>query len=352
MTDTETILVGKGDNVTGQKAGEFYNSRQLEMVREASDNEILRVRVGSFLYGTETASSDVDYYTVWVPSVRSMIGLKHVEQIHQEGEEAGREYEVTRYPLHLIVRHMLKCNPNMLEVFYADQQNVLVETDLGRRLRRDPAIFLSAESCYKTFRGYAHEQRKKLTFKRERLFGFQEALATVDKWVADGRTTLPETVAVKSALNETGLWRSFEKGFDIGDTRACIVAALDEYGWRKELIVNHGFDVKFAANLVRILGESFDLFRFGEIRFPLSTRDSLREIRAGKWTLEQVLDCAAEWEKRVDEAYKSTRLPRESDFKGAEDLMVGIMADHWDMKVLLSKMQISGDDVISRFQAK
>lgn len=336
----------------GQAAGTFFNSRQEDMVRESHDNEILRIRVGSFLYGTETAKSDVDYYSVWVPSVRSMMGLKGVEQIHQEGEENGRKFEITRYPLHLIVRHMLKCNPNMLEIFYADDLNVLVETDLGKRLRRDPSIFLSAESCYKTFRGYAHEQRKKLTFKRERLLGFQKALNRVTTWAAEGHVALPDTLVIKSDLNEAGVWRSFEKGFSTLDTLRSITSALDEYGWRKELIVDHGFDVKFAANLIRILGESFDLFRFGEIRFPMSTRDSLREIRAGKWTLEQVMDCASEWEKRVDEAYKTTKLPRESDFKASEDLMIGIMADYWDMKGILAKMKISGADIIERFQSK
>lgn len=314
----------------GVVAGTFFGQRQATMVQEAHANEILKVRVGSFLYGTETASSDVDYYSVWVPSRRSMVGLKDPVQIHETGDENGRPFEVTRYPVHLIVRHMLKANPNMLEIFFADQSNVVLETDFGSMLRGNPHMFLSADACYKTFRGYAHEQKKKLTFKRERLNNFESALAQVGRWVDQGLKTLPETLVIKSELNETGSWRSFEKGFDAMETIGKIRGALLEYGWRKDLIKDYGYDVKFAANLIRVLGESFDLFHYGEIRFPLSTKDSLREIRAGKWTLEQVLGAAEEWEKRVDEAYAKTKLPKESDYQAAEDLMVSIMEGFWD----------------------
>lgn len=305
--------------------------------QEARDNEILRVRVGSFLYGTQTAESDVDFYSVWVPTPDLMLGLEPVEQVNELGTDpVGRKSEVTRYPLHLFIRHALKNNPNILEVFYADPDNMISVAPMGKRLLDSVGMFVGADLAYAKFRGYAQSQRKKLTYKRERMAGFADALRKVVEWESMGRTSLPETVTIGSELNGKGYWRSYTKGMDLRQVLESLEAALEEYGWRKDLILKHGYDVKFAANLIRLLGEAFDLFHYGELRFPLSTKDNLRDIRSGKWTMEEVLDASIEWERRVDEAYAKTKLQKQSDIPGVERMMIELFKERWGFPAVVA----------------
>lgn len=320
------------------KLGDYYNEQQAELVRQSRENEILKVRVGSFLYGTQGSTSDVDYYSIWIPSQDMVLGLKAIEQIHETGMENGRKFEITRYPLHLITRHALKNNPNILEIFYADKSNIINSTQIGEYFRSSVNLFLSAETSYKTFRGYAFEQRKKLTFKRERLEGFGKALKKIQEWKNQGLVVLPEQLNIESTLNDKGFWRNYEKGFDIETTFNSVSATLEEYGWRKELVAKYGHDTKFASHLIRILSECFDLFHYGHIRLPLNCKNDIQDIKNGKWTLQQVIEASHEWEKRIDEAYRTTKIPQQSDFKAVNDLLINMTktfwADKWQDRLL------------------
>jgi hypothetical protein len=311
--------------------GIFRQGLEAVMRHQSRANEILRVRVGSYLYGTETPTSDIDYYSVWVPSPDMYVGLKAIDQVHEDYfDEQGRKCEITRYPLHFFVRHLLKCNPNMLEVMYADSSSVVHSTPMGDRLRESVNLFLSSEVCYKTFRGYASEQKRKLVYKLDRLNAFMGALKTLDEWIALGHKTLPEVLTLSSEYSEIGEWREFNAGFDIADTRVKILKTLDDYGWRKELILKYGYDVKFAANLIRVNLECIDLFSIGRIRLPLSGSGSVRDIRSGKWTLKQVIDTSNDLEKIIDAAYAKTTIPKESDEEAIHKLMVELHHEFWN----------------------
>lgn len=157
-----------------QVAAEAADQRRAE----AFANEVLRIRVGSHLYGTDTPTSDEDVYSIWVPSLANRIGMHEIEQFVEKTKDlAGKTIrEVTHYPLHLFVRHVGKCNPNMLEAMYAPDEHVFLESVVGGILRQNIDIFLSRRTCHQTFFGYADSQRKKLTHKLDRITSFVDCL--------------------------------------------------------------------------------------------------------------------------------------------------------------------------------
>jgi uncharacterized protein len=309
----------------------FFASRAAERYAASRENEILRVRVGSRMYGTARPDSDEDYYAVWMPTKEQMLGLGEVTQYDTKdvAEDGKTVVEVKRYPFHLFIKHALKNNPNFLEALFADEANILFETEAGKRLREARNMFPSRRVCLNTFLGYAQSQRKKLTFKRERIAEFVKVFERVKKLKAEHVDKLPERITVNSEINEMKWWRIYEKGERVALVYENIVKTLEEYGWRRKLIEKFGWDTKFASHLIRILSEGFDLFHTGKITFPLKCRKEINEIRDGKWTMQEVLDASEQWEKRLKDEYDKSDLQMESDYAEIDKLLVNTMDDYW-----------------------
>ena len=47
----------------------------------AEKNMILKVRAGSYLYGTNTLESDEDYIGIFIPEEKYLLGLNKIEEV-------------------------------------------------------------------------------------------------------------------------------------------------------------------------------------------------------------------------------------------------------------------------------
>jgi len=276
---------------------DFVATKVAERKRE-SESPILKVRVGSHLYGLATHESDIDIMNVWVPSPGQLLGLVEPKQINVNESII----EEKRYPLHVFVRLALKNNPNILEILHADKPNLMVVDEFGEQLIANREAFLSRKTCRDTFLGYAQSQRKKLTFKLDRIKKFEAAVEKVETWKKKGREKCPERIVIKSDVNDKGHWATYEKGTPIEEIHEKLKYILDQYGWRKELIEKYGYDVKFAANLIRILQEGIELMSTGKITFPLKNLGMLQSIRKGGLTLDEVKKLSEDLEVKLEDA--------------------------------------------------
>lgn len=302
--------------------------RAQELRATAKVNEILRVRVGSHLHGTNTPASDTDIKTVWVPTKRHLLGISNIKQIDFTYEEDGKKVEGVAYPLHLFCGYLLKCNPTMMEVVYANEKNIQAESLEGVLLRKYAGLFLNKQACLDNFMGYAASQRKKLTYKLERMTGFMEAIQKANDWKKLGHTELPERLTIK-ASTEREFWRIYEKSSPVDQVIIDASDKLNEYGWRKELVQKYGYDTKFSANLVRLLTQAHELFIHGYMTFPLREKELVREVREGKYTLSGVLEISEYWETMVEQAYQGTSMREEADVDTVENLMLDIYERVW-----------------------
>jgi hypothetical protein len=57
---------------------------------------------------------------------------------------------------------------------------------------------------------------------------------------------------------------------------------------RKQLVLRHGYDSKNAAHLIRLLRMCVEFMKNGELVVSRPDAAELLDIKAGKWTLEQV----------------------------------------------------------------
>ena len=84
---------------------------------------------------------------------------------------------------------------------------------------------------------------------------------------------------------------------------------LAKFGSRQELVSKYGYDTKFASHLIRLLKEGKELLVTSDLKFPLAYRGSLRAIRAGKFSMDDVLSFAGVIESEVESLYDVTGLP-------------------------------------------
>jgi len=305
------------------------------------DNLILKIRSGSHLYGTNTETSDEDYVGVFIPETKYLIGLHNVEQIDESekvklesGKNAPESKDVTYYTLAKFCKLALDNNPNILELLFVNQENIIRinplkyedHNHIGEELLSLRKYFVS-KLLKSRFLGYAFSQKHKMVIKLENFEKITEAteyLRTIEehsnlKFLNDilnhplfvrkkdiitvGDVNLQATVTIIKAIQMLGMRQQ-------------------KFGARKELVEKYGFDTKFASHLIRLILEGIELLETGNLIFPLQFKDTLMGIRLGALSLTQIIELSDALEKQVEKLYETSKLPHSPNFKVVEDFVI------------------------------
>ena len=87
-----------------------------------------------------------------------------------------------------------------------------------------------------------------------------------------------------------------------------------EKGQRHELIGVHGYDIKAAMHVIRLLNEGIELMRSGTITLPRPEKELLITIRTGNYgSLERVLTLANTLFTELESAEPQSQLPERVD---------------------------------------
>jgi predicted nucleotidyltransferase len=120
----------------------------------AEERRIFTCRAGSHAYGLNTHTSDEDTRGVFVGSPSNACGLFPVENVEYDGD-----YIV--FELRKFVSLAKDCNPNIIELLYIHEDDILFSHPLWERLRESRDLFLTRRAKH-TFSGYAVAQLKKI----------------------------------------------------------------------------------------------------------------------------------------------------------------------------------------------
>ncbi len=125
------------------------------------ENENLGNRVillslsGSHAYGTDVSTSDLDIRGITIERDSVIWGLQDFEQFED------RLSDTVIFGFKKIIKLLMDCNPNALEILAVKDEHVLLSSETGRLLRENIDMFLSRK-CILTFGGYAAAQLKRL----------------------------------------------------------------------------------------------------------------------------------------------------------------------------------------------
>lgn len=316
----------------------LMNSKEYDFLRS---NKRLGKRImllglgGSYAYGTNNENSDIDFRGITLNLPSDLLGLTEFEQ-YEDGVT-----DTVIYSFNKIVKLLLECNPNTIELLGLDEDQYLIKTALGQQLLDHKSLFLSKRAA-KSFGGYAGAQLRRL----------QNAIA---------RDSMPQQEreqhiynSVRNALED---FRRKNEMFDKGDIRIYIdksdnpeletemfldasyrhlplrdyenmlgvmnsvVRNYDKIGKRNRKKDDNHLN-KHAMHLIRLFMMAIDILEKGEIKTHRTDDLALlQSIRRGDFQKEdgtfskEFYQLLSEYEKRLETATNDSRLPDNPDME-------------------------------------
>ena len=103
----------------------------------AEKNKILELVTGSFLYGTDTETSDKDYYGIFMPEIEYVIGFRRCEEvdfsvIKKDANDKNTADSIDRkfYEFRKFIKLAMENNPNIIEILFVNKINTLFINDV------------------------------------------------------------------------------------------------------------------------------------------------------------------------------------------------------------------------------
>ena len=300
----------------------------------AIENRILEIRSGSHLYGTNLPTSDEDFVGIFMPSEEFIFGLNNVEECNagvvskdDTGKNTKDAVDRKLYEFRNFCRLAIKNNPNILELLFANQENIVFVNELGKELLGVANLF-PYKGAFNSFIGYASAQKHKMFSKAEKLDDLEGGYNIL--------CNLENKMVMAQVVEKIGkpFFKKgdnphvhigdvcFEAGVYVKKARALIKDRLDKFTNRKELIHQYGYDLKYSSHLIRLLHEGIELLNTGQIKFPLACADEILSIRRGERTLEQVIKRAEELENQCRKSFESSHLPAKPRFNEINDFVI------------------------------
>ena len=241
--------------------------------------------MGSVAYGVSGDTSDVDVYGFCIPPREELFPhlrgeipgfgtprerFSQYQEHHLKDPDAqggaGREYDLAIYNIVDYFQLVMKNNPNLIDSLFTPDTCVLHVTRIGQMVRDARRDFLH-KGCWHTFKGYAYRQ-----------------------------------VAKMSGHERTGK--------------------------RRAVVEQHGYDVKFAYHVVRLLNEAEQILTEGDLDL-MRNREQLKSIRRGEWTELQIRDYFTRKEAELETLYHKSPLPAGPDEAKVKRLLLHCLEEHY-----------------------
>jgi len=292
---------------------------------------ILEIKTGSQLYGTSTPESDTDYLGVFIPTYEELLrkvgGIKEMDlSIKSKGEDGknckdavDRKFYALRNFFNLAIGN----NPNILEVLFVNESNLVYANEYGKMILNNRRLF-PHKGLADRFIGYAKGQLHKMVIKGDNLNQMVDIVSYLEEHV-DPKSVLVELMYDDSfmqmfselkkitlgKINKDGsmdFTQNFMKigdlnipvSISIKDTIKRLKVRISKVGNRSDLVLKYGYDTKFAMHTVRLLTEAKMLLETGEIQYPLANSKFLLNIRNGEFNSAVIIAMTESLMREVD----------------------------------------------------
>jgi len=241
--------------------------------------------MGSVAYGVSSDTSDVDVYGWAIPPKDDLFPhlrgevlgfgtpkprFEQYQEHHVQDQDAlagrGRTYDLTIYGIVKFFNLAMENNPNVIDSLFTPVNCVLHSTRVGNLVRENRRLFLH-KGAWPKFKGYAYTQLHKLSIKTPQ-------------------------------------------------------------GKRAELVEKHGYDVKFAYHVVRLLTE-VEMILIEENMDLQRNNEQLKAIRRGEWTEDRLRQWCADKESHLERVYAESNLRATPDEPKIRALLLTALEEHY-----------------------
>lgn len=296
---------------------------------------IYRVLHGSRAYGTHRPDSDHDEKGVCILREPCYYYGFHRFEQKDKGWEDGNDRVI--YDIRKFVALALDCNPNIIEMLYADEADILHIDELGQTLRDNRDLFLTQRAA-RTFVGYAVSQLHRIRGHYSWLQNPPEPPLVGDylhlhTLRSDGVTDQPtwqrefDNHVIRVVSGNARIEHEDKGAFKVANKK--YRQYLD---WRKKrnpdraaIEAEYGYDCKHAYHLIRLLRMGKEILTDGTVLVKRPDAAELLEIRKGKFSYEELVSYAEELKSEVNAAQEKSPLPKDPDSNAAELLLMRLV---------------------------
>lgn len=352
-------------------------------------NKIFEVVSGSHAYGLNTPESDVDTRGLFIKPLKESLSLFMQESQISDITQDSQFYDIRKY---LVL--LEKQNPSILELLWIPERHILYKHPVMDILISKRADLISSKVKF-TYAGYAIAQIKRLRGHQKWITnpqsetppalwdyvrfipknGIEPANDVVGQQIL--KNAITSYTATKVNEHTYKLWHDEQKRYPIGFlTKAdqtnpsyvdvalqkieenslvyvgTLVINLEAYQekmrkwaqyweWKNNRNVKRavleekvGYDVKHASHTIRLLYAVKTILTQGivPVQLPDKERETVLDIKLGKWAYEDVMKLSEEMEKDLEALYQNTMLPKTLDKDLFDKLYLKILEAYYDIK--------------------
>lgn len=329
------------------KIKELLNTEDYDFLRtdeHLGKNIILLTLGGSWAYGTNIETSDVDIRGIALNSKEEILTNKNFEQ---------RDDKVTDtvvYSFNKIINLLTASNPNVIEILGNKPEHYIYLSPIGKELLDHKELFLS-KRCIHAFGGYANAQLRRLDNKAARLVDQTQQEQHILNSINNAKFTYPDKFFTypSDAINlyvdvshqdelDSEIYMDINlKHYPLRDWKGMwsdmnnIVKEYGKIGHRNANAIEHGKLAKHQMHLVRLFLMCLDILNDHEINtYREKDHEFLMDIRNGKYLddnrqpTDEFFEIVTELEAKLDEAKKTTTLPDIPNYKKIQEFVMSV----------------------------
>ena len=300
---------------------------------------IVRIKFGSHLYGTNTPQSDLDYKSVHIPSPDDILLQRVKGSVCNKREKSGDgiknvagEVDEESYALQRYLGLLSEGQTVAIDMLFAP--NPMETSGLWQHIHANRHRLLTKKSA--AFVGYCRTQANKYGIKGSRVaaakqamefFGGQVTIHGTTAKVSEVESLLPSLVGdhtqiIQQPQSSDGTLGWFfeccnrKVGFNntIKAAHEIYARIYENYGNRARLAQNNEcVDWKALSHAVRVGQEAIELLTTGEITFPLKNAAEIMRIKQGLVAYDEVASQIEELLGSVDSASEISTLRETAD---------------------------------------
>ena len=326
---------------------QLVESEQYDFLRsnEHLKNKIVFLTLGgSYSYGTNIDTSDVDIRGCALNSRSDLLGLSNFEQV------VNNTTDTTVYSFNKLINLLLNCNPNTIEMLGCKPEHYIYLNTIGEMIISSRKMFLSKKAVY-SFGGYANQQLRRLenALARDRLPQSRKeehilkSMKNAMKSFSDRYTEFDsgsiELFIDKSNRDDldTEIYTNISlikyparELSSIMNDLTNIVSSYDKLTQRNKKKDDNHLN-KHAMHLVRLYLICLDILEKEDIiTYRENDLDMLRSIRAGEYQKSdgtyrnEFFELIDELDRKLNYAKENTSLPAHPDMKKVEEFVMAV----------------------------